>query len=298
MTTSPDASTRVRSALAGAARTGQTPRPRRGPRGDRRPHRRLDDPSFAAGRAIRPTPPTRSARSATTTITTDPRSAAGAALPRVRCGACRSCPTRVGPLRGGSGCRAVSDAPSCSTRPARCSSRQGYHAAAMDDIAEAAGVSKPVLYQHFPGKLELYLALLDPPRDALVAAVRGALASTDDNKLRVQATIAAYFDFVDARRRGVPPDLRVGPDQRGRSPRPGRPHGRRLRAAGQPGHRRGHRAHRARPCCSPPGSPAWPRPPRGTGCARGARSPRPRPPGWSARWLARHLAHPAEPPPA
>jgi AcrR family transcriptional regulator len=38
---------------------------------------------------------------------------------------------------------------------------QGYHAAAMDDIAERAGVSKPVLYQHFPGKLELYLALLD-----------------------------------------------------------------------------------------------------------------------------------------
>ena len=31
----------------------------------------------------------------------------------------------------------------------------------MDDIAERAGVSKPVLYQHFPGKLDLYLALLD-----------------------------------------------------------------------------------------------------------------------------------------
>ncbi|MGH3575894.1 MAG: TetR/AcrR family transcriptional regulator, partial [Pseudonocardiaceae bacterium] len=36
----------------------------------------------------------------------------------------------------------------------------GYHATVMDDIAERAGVSKPVLYQHFPGKLELYLALL------------------------------------------------------------------------------------------------------------------------------------------
>src|ERR1700757_1961286 len=37
---------------------------------------------------------------------------------------------------------------------------QGYHAAAMDEIAERAGVSKPVLYPHFPGKLDLYLALL------------------------------------------------------------------------------------------------------------------------------------------
>ena len=73
----------------------------------------------------------------------------------------------------------------------------GYHSAAMDDIAEAAGVSKPVLYQHFPGKLELYLALLDSSSDALVAAVETALASTADNKLRVQATVQAYFDFVD-----------------------------------------------------------------------------------------------------
>src|SRR5579859_6352593 len=38
---------------------------------------------------------------------------------------------------------------------------QGYHAAAMDEIAERAGVSKPVLYQHFPSKQDLYLALLD-----------------------------------------------------------------------------------------------------------------------------------------
>ena len=74
---------------------------------------------------------------------------------------------------------------------------QGYHAAAMDDIAERAGVSKPVLYQHFPGKLDLYLALLDQHSEAMVAAVRVALDSTTDNKLRVAATIEAYFRFVD-----------------------------------------------------------------------------------------------------
>lgn len=74
---------------------------------------------------------------------------------------------------------------------------QGYHAAAMDDIAERAGVSKPVLYQHFPSKLELYLALLDVHAEALVARVRQALASTTDNHLRVTASVQAYFDFVD-----------------------------------------------------------------------------------------------------
>jgi AcrR family transcriptional regulator len=73
----------------------------------------------------------------------------------------------------------------------------GYHAAAMDDIAERAGVSKPVLYQHFPSKLELYCALLDQHAEHLVRKVREALASTPDNKQRVAASVAAYFDFVD-----------------------------------------------------------------------------------------------------
>ncbi|MFP5334448.1 MAG: TetR/AcrR family transcriptional regulator [Actinomycetes bacterium] len=73
----------------------------------------------------------------------------------------------------------------------------GYHAAAMDEIADRAGVSKPVLYQHFPGKLDLYLAILDRHIDELLVAVRRGLDSTHDNKLRVAATIGAYFAFVD-----------------------------------------------------------------------------------------------------
>jgi AcrR family transcriptional regulator len=72
----------------------------------------------------------------------------------------------------------------------------GYHAAAMDDIAERAGVSKPVLYQHFPGKLELYLALLDSSCDTVIAAVRDALASTEVDKERVQATIDVFYSYV------------------------------------------------------------------------------------------------------
>ncbi|NHA66925.1 TetR/AcrR family transcriptional regulator [Phycicoccus flavus] len=75
--------------------------------------------------------------------------------------------------------------------------QSGYHAAAMDEIAEHAGVSKPVLYQHFPGKLDLYLALLDTHCDTLEQLVLKALEETEgDNEVRVQATVAAYFDFV------------------------------------------------------------------------------------------------------
>jgi len=73
---------------------------------------------------------------------------------------------------------------------------QGYHAAAMDDIAERAGVSKPVLYQHFPGKLELYQALLTTYAEELVDRVEGAIKGSTDNEERAHAAVAAYFDFV------------------------------------------------------------------------------------------------------
>ena len=66
----------------------------------------------------------------------------------------------------------------------------------MDDIAERAGVSKPVLYQHFPGKLDLYLALLDQSCDQIISAAAKALESTDDNKLRVDATMRAFYEYV------------------------------------------------------------------------------------------------------
>ena len=74
---------------------------------------------------------------------------------------------------------------------------QGYHASAMDDIAERAGVSKPVLYQHFPGKYELYLALVDQNSSEIVLAVQQALASTTSYREKVRAAMTAFFEFID-----------------------------------------------------------------------------------------------------
>ena len=74
----------------------------------------------------------------------------------------------------------------------------GYHAAAMDEIADHASVSKPVLYQHFPSKLDLYLAVLDLHIDSLVFTIQKAIASTPENSNRVIATIEAYFNFIDS----------------------------------------------------------------------------------------------------
>ncbi|MEU6185868.1 TetR/AcrR family transcriptional regulator [Nocardia sp. NPDC047038] len=78
---------------------------------------------------------------------------------------------------------------------------RGYHAATMDEIAQCAGYSKPVLYNQFSGKLELYLAVLQNYIDTLVNSVQQALRATG-NRNRVSAAVYAYFDFVDDETQG------------------------------------------------------------------------------------------------
>jgi AcrR family transcriptional regulator len=77
---------------------------------------------------------------------------------------------------------------------------QGYHGLSMEQLADAAGVSKPVLYQHFPSKHQLYLALVNDAITELQSQVRKALDGTTDNQARIEGAIAAYFDFVEDRR--------------------------------------------------------------------------------------------------
>jgi len=72
----------------------------------------------------------------------------------------------------------------------------GYHQASMDAVAEAAGVTKPVLYQHFASKRELYLELLDDVGTRLIDAVVAATRAADDPHHQVEAGFRAYFGFV------------------------------------------------------------------------------------------------------
>ena len=74
---------------------------------------------------------------------------------------------------------------------------RGYHAAGMDEIADRAGVSKPVLYQHFTSKLDLYLAVLQQHVEILVTSVREALDTTTDNRQRLRDAVQAFFDFIE-----------------------------------------------------------------------------------------------------
>ncbi|MDQ2754049.1 MAG: TetR/AcrR family transcriptional regulator [Actinomycetota bacterium] len=78
-------------------------------------------------------------------------------------------------------------------------SQQGYHDTSMEQIADEAGVTKPVLYQHFSSKSDLYLELLQiVGRDLLEEIAAGATAATSPH-LRVLAGFRAYFSFVGRR---------------------------------------------------------------------------------------------------
>jgi len=82
--------------------------------------------------------------------------------------------------------------------------RLGYRDAAMNEIADAAGVTKPVLYQHFDSKRELFLELLADVSGRLRAVVRDAAASTASSgpRAQVEAGFAAWFSWVDTNRDG------------------------------------------------------------------------------------------------
>lgn len=74
---------------------------------------------------------------------------------------------------------------------------KGFHLASMDDIAERAGVSKPILYQHFSSKQDFYLGVLDERVDYLVQHITESIDAAVGNKNRLEAAIACYFKLVD-----------------------------------------------------------------------------------------------------
>jgi len=74
--------------------------------------------------------------------------------------------------------------------------RQGFHGTAMNDVAEAAGVTKPVLYQHFQSKRQLYLALLDEVGQRLRQTIEKAGTDSGGPRAQVEAGFRAYFRWV------------------------------------------------------------------------------------------------------
>ena len=70
---------------------------------------------------------------------------------------------------------------------------EGYHQTSMNQIAEAAGITKPVLYQHFVSKRELYLALIEEAGERLLHIITAPSITETNGRRRVELGFLAYF---------------------------------------------------------------------------------------------------------
>jgi len=77
--------------------------------------------------------------------------------------------------------------------------KAGYYGASMNDIADAAGVTKPVLYQHFDSKSDLYRALIDEVGNRLLAAIAEATSAAAHGREQTELGFQAYFRWVSHR---------------------------------------------------------------------------------------------------
>ena len=75
---------------------------------------------------------------------------------------------------------------------------RGYGATRLDEIAAAAGVTKPIVYRHFDSKRDLYLALLDRHRDDLAVFV-ASIPSEGSAVERLRPVLEVWLDYVEAR---------------------------------------------------------------------------------------------------
>lgn len=73
---------------------------------------------------------------------------------------------------------------------------RGFFPTGMDDIAEAAGITKPVLYQHFSSKEDLYLAVITHIGERIENAIDALKDDSSDAHSRVHAGINVFFDLM------------------------------------------------------------------------------------------------------
>ncbi|HXF00254.1 MAG TPA: helix-turn-helix domain-containing protein [Solirubrobacterales bacterium] len=75
---------------------------------------------------------------------------------------------------------------------------RGYDGARLDEIAAAAGVTKPIVYRHFDSKRDLYLALLDRHRDDLAGFV-ASMPAEGTREQRLRTVLEIWLDYVETR---------------------------------------------------------------------------------------------------
>jgi AcrR family transcriptional regulator len=76
----------------------------------------------------------------------------------------------------------------------------GYHRTSLEEVAERAGVSKALLYEHFDSKRELHAAMLEAHVTDLLERINAALAGAEPGEARLRAGTEAFFAFLEERR--------------------------------------------------------------------------------------------------
>jgi AcrR family transcriptional regulator len=74
--------------------------------------------------------------------------------------------------------------------------RNGFHSTSMNDVADAAGVTKPVLYQHFDSKQDLYMALLEEVGNRMITSITKAAADVASGREQTEVGFRSYFHWV------------------------------------------------------------------------------------------------------
>ena len=78
--------------------------------------------------------------------------------------------------------------------------RRGFHGSSIDEIAHAAGVSKALIYEHFPSKRDLHVSLLERHTQEIFELLAEAAATSDPGDVRLRAGVDAFLEFVEHRR--------------------------------------------------------------------------------------------------
>ena len=78
--------------------------------------------------------------------------------------------------------------------------RRGYNGSSIDEIAQTAGISKALIYEHFPSKRELHVSLIEHHVQDIFERLAVAAATTDPGDVRLRAGVDAFLEFVETRR--------------------------------------------------------------------------------------------------
>src|SRR6195952_4464822 len=77
---------------------------------------------------------------------------------------------------------------------------RGYAAVKMDEIAASVGVTKPLLYNYFGNKEQLYISCMERAGDSLTATVAASVAASASPGDALGAGVRAFFAFLDSDR--------------------------------------------------------------------------------------------------